>query len=128
MPRGYGWRERTEEAMAEREDGAQAGAIGDGRIDRFEPALDIALQCVVLQRLVMRLMRRQFDRTVCAGGESGMTASAEAAFCREIRIRAQLIPAFRKSEPVSEFAGCSQQWLHGVRGHEREAIALYGVD
>lgn len=86
MPMLDGRCQRSEEIVAKGEDGAQAGATRYWWLDSFEPSLDIALQGVVLQRLVVRLMWRQCDGTVCVGRKCCMTPPAKTSFCGEIGI------------------------------------------
>src|SRR5437773_11604791 len=66
-------REAAEESGAELEDRLQARAVGDRGRDRLEPARDAAVDRVVIDRLVMRLMLEPTERPFSVGGEHGMT-------------------------------------------------------
>src|SRR6185437_11725374 len=72
-------REPAEQGAAVFEDGAHRGAVADPGLDRLEPALDAAVQRVVVQALVVRLVRAALDRALLAGAPDTEAAPAEAA-------------------------------------------------
>jgi hypothetical protein len=109
--------------VAEAEDAAQAGAVGERRQHRFEPALDVALQRVVLEALVVRLVRFAPDAAVGIGGERGMPAPPVAAAGGEIGVRRQVVPAGGERGPVGQRLRW-QQVAHGIGGDEGKAVAL----
>src|SRR6185503_2207473 len=59
---GAGGRQAFEERPAERENRPHAGAVADIRFDGFEPAGHAAVQRVVVERLIMRLVRLPLNR------------------------------------------------------------------
>ena len=113
----------TEQFAAEGKDAPQAGSVGDSRLHRREPALDVALQRVVSEALVMRLMRFAEDLASCVGREHGMPTTAVAPARGEIGVRLQIVPAGGERGPVAQRLGF-EQVAHDVGGGEGKAIML----
>src|SRR4030088_1961623 len=99
------------------------------RADRFgnrlEPALDAAIQRVVVAALVMRLMRLAGDLGP-AGAERGKAAAAIAPAIGHEGIDAEIVPAARERIPTAH-PGWLQHIAHLGRARKGEAVARDGL-
>src|SRR5690348_16178636 len=68
---------------------------------RLEPALDPAIDRVVIAALIVRLMRFARDR-LGSGAEARETPAAIATAIGHVRIDAEIVPARRKAVPVAQ--------------------------
>src|ERR1700747_3728943 len=93
-----------------------------GRLgDRFEPALDAAVEGVVIAALVMRLMRLSDDPGRC-GAKHPEPAAAVASAIGHVGIDAEIAPGCGKTLPIGK-ASLLQQSPHFRRTHKGKAVA-----
>ena len=109
--------ELAEEGAAVFEDGAQRGALADLVGDRLEPALDAAVQRVVIEPLVMRLVRPAHDRALAFRGIDGEAAAAVAPAVAHVGVDVEVVPALGEGGPVAERAEAGEGGAH-VRGFD----------
>jgi hypothetical protein len=102
VPCAHRGREATEQAMTEMHDRGQAGAVADRFGDRGEPARNPAIQLVVVERLVVRLMQLPADRAVRGGGEDRVAATAVTASVGHVGVEVELVPGCGKLTPVGQ--------------------------
>jgi hypothetical protein len=124
MPARRLGREPAEQGAAIFEDGAHRGAVADRLGHRLEPALDSAVQLVVVERLVVRLVRAAHDRALLAGAIDGEAAAAVTAAIGHVGVDLEIVPAFGKLRPVGQRAEARQRVAH-VRGFD-EGISRTG--
>src|SRR5712692_8457194 len=106
--------------MAGAKDRAQCRMDADRFADRLEPALDAAIELVVVAALVMRLMRLAQDpRRACA--EAGEAAAAIAPALGNVGVDAEIVPAPGKAGPIAE-PGSLEHRAHFGRAHQGETI------
>ena len=96
--------------------------VADGVRDRREPALDAAVQRIVIAALIMRLVRLSRD-AVARGREGGVAATAVAPAVRHIGVEAEIVPAFREAVPIGE-SRLAERAPHRLGLGESEAVAL----
>jgi len=120
-------RQRGEEVAAEAQHGLKALALCDVVADRFEPAFDVALQRVVIQALVMRLMRPAFDGAIAQRMKDRMAAAAMAADLGQINVRREVVPTVGEGVPVLQRAVLKQMAPHFRASDEAEALLAQGV-
>ncbi len=95
-------RETAEQRAAVLEDGAHARTVADLGRDRFEPALDAAMQDVVVQALVVRLVRAARDRALRARAIDREAAAAVAAAIGHVGVGLKIVPAVGENGPVGQ--------------------------
>ena len=117
-------REAAEQGAAVFEDGAHAGAVADLVGDRLEPALDAAVQMVVVERLVVRLVRSAHDRALASGQPHAEAPAPVAAAIGHVGVDVEIVPALGEGRPVGQGAEAGQRSAH-VRGFD-EGIAGAG--
>jgi aromatic ring-opening dioxygenase catalytic subunit (LigB family) len=112
MPMRHVGREAAEQRAAIFEDGAEARALGDLGLDRLEPALDAAVQHVVVEALIVRLMRPAHDRTPALGGEDREPPASIASTVSHVGVGREIVPALGEGRPVGERAEAAQRGAH----------------
>src|SRR5258708_24538351 len=83
----------AEQRAAEAEDRRQTRPIADLRLDRLEPALDAAVQRVVVDALVMRLMRLAGDGALGRHRIDRVAAAPVAAALGPGGVQGEILPA-----------------------------------
>ena len=113
-----------EQGAAVFQDGAHAGAVAALVGDRLEPALDAAVQMVVVEGLVVRLVRPAQDRALAAGQPHAEAAATVTAAIGHVGVDLEIVPAFGEGRPVGQGAEAAERIAH-VRGFD-EGIARPG--
>jgi len=107
--------------LAEANQAAQLVARLHPICDRLEPALDAAVQRVVVAALIVRLggLARH---AVGADGKHRVAALTVAAAVGHVGVRAQIVPARGECRPAGQAAGLLQQRAHAGRLDEGVAV------
>ena len=117
--------EPVEQGMACAQDRGQ-GRVARNRVgDRFEPALDAAIERVVVAALIVRLTRLPGDPGRC-GAKNPEPAAAVASAIGHVGVDTEMAPGRGKILPIGK-AGFLQQQPHFRRAHESKAVAPYCV-
>src|SRR6266436_4943544 len=93
--------------------------------DRVEPALDPAIDWVVVAALVVRLVRLP-EHPLGAGAKTRKAAAAVAPAIGHVGIDPEIVPASRKTIPIRE-TGFFQDRAHLRLAHERKALTGDGL-
>src|SRR5579862_720517 len=119
MPKkgAHRWRgQPVEQRVAGRKDRTQGGMRADPLGYRLEPALEPAIDRVVVAALVMRLMRLSGD-PLGAGAETREAAAAVTPAIGHVAIDPEIVPAPRKIIPIGE-PGSFQDRAHLGLAHD----------
>ena len=95
---------------------------GDGIGNRLEPALDAAVERVVVAALIMRLMRLAHDPHR-RRAQSGKAAAAITPAIGHVGVDAQIVPAGGERLPVAQIA-LAHQRAHLRRPDKGKAVLL----
>src|SRR5260370_14447305 len=99
------------------------GRMARGRVgDRFEPALDAAIERVIVAALVVRLMRLPGDPG-WRGAKDPEPATAVAAAIGHVGVDPKIAPGRGKTLPIGK-ASLFQQPPHFRRTHKGKAVTL----
>src|SRR5260221_10091249 len=102
MPgRGAGC-QAVKQRAAEAENGPHARQIANLGQYRLEPALDAAMERVVIEGLVMRPMRLSYDRAIRCGRVDGMASLTISALVGHVRVELQVVPTRGEVIPVRQ--------------------------
>src|SRR4051794_23266998 len=93
--------------------------------NRLEPALEPAIERVVIAALVMRLMRLP-DDSGWSGAKDPEPAAAVTPAIRHVGIETEVVPACGKIIPIGE-AGFVEQPPHFRRANKSEAVSTHCV-
>ncbi len=123
MPARNFWRERAKNFTAETQNGIEAAAGADARLHGFKPALDAAIERVVVAALIVRLMRLTFDAAISGHHKYGMSTTAIASAIGHISVVRHVAPAGSKGIPIAETALCFKQGLQSCGAQKGVTVA-----
>ena len=115
----------VEQALAGRQDRPHRRMRPDRLGDRLEPALDAAMQRVVIAALVMRLVRLARN-ALRARAKRGEAAAAIAPAIGHVGVEAEIVPTARETVPIAQ-PRLSQHAAHFRRVHIGKACAGNGL-
>ncbi len=115
-------RQPAKQRASELEDRAERMSAADLGRDRREPARDAAVQRVVVEALIVRLVRLPIDRAVASGRKHGVPAAPIASPVGHVLVELEVVPAAGERIPVVERAKWLERPPHALGAHEDEAV------